>query len=140
MRRCNLLGAVLAGLLMVLVAEAMAAWTSPVPQDKLATFVVPKMTKPPTIDGTIDPVEWREAVAISGVGQCVSAQLLARPTTYFLAWDEGHLYMAMRVWVKPGYKPNVGGRLPGSAETFDDGGEFHFQPMGKNVASGRTIS
>jgi len=140
MRRCNLLGAVLAGLLMVLVAEAMAAWTSPVPQDKLATFVVPKMTKPPTIDGTIDPVEWREAVAISGVGQCVSAQLLARPTTYFLAWDEGHLYMAMRVWVKPGYKPNVGGRLPGSAETFDDGGEFHFQPMGKNVASGRTSS
>jgi hypothetical protein len=99
-------------------------------------FGIPRMSKPPVLDGTIDPVEWQEAVAVSGVGP----PLIARPTTYYLAWDDGHLYLAARAWVRPDYKPRVSGRSPGAANTFDDGLELHFQPRGHNVPTGRTDS
>lgn len=139
MRSLTWLAAVLT-VLALAASAAQAAWTAPVPPEKLPMFCLPKMSTPPVIDGTIDPQEWREAAAVSGVGGCTSAELIARPTTYFLAWDEGHLYMAIRTWVRPGYKPRASGREPGSASVFEDGGEFHFQPMGKNVAPGRTSS
>jgi len=127
-------------LLMLRYSLLFAAWSAPVPKDKLPFFSLPKMSRPPVIDGKIDPEEWKEATAVSGVGGCTSAILIARPTTYYLAWDENHLYWAVRTWVPPNYKPRVGGREPGSASAFDDGCEFHFQPMGKNVAPGRTNS
>ncbi len=125
-----------------MIAESILAggWNTPVPQDKIPQLSIPKMSKPPVIDGKIDTEEWQESTAISGIGGCMDAALIARPTTYFLAWDDEHLYLAFKTWVKPGYKPSVGGREPGSASAFDDGGEFHFQPMGKNVAQGRTSS
>jgi hypothetical protein len=140
--KASLGGVVLvAGMVFTLAAmEVNAAWTAPVPKDKLPAFAIPRMSKPPTIDGRIEDEEWQEAVAISGIGGCTDAVLYARPTTYLLAWDAGHLYMAVRTWVKPGYKPRVSGREPGAAGVFDDSAEFHFQPLGKNVAPGRTDS
>jgi hypothetical protein len=89
-------------------------------------FAVPRMPNPPKLDGRIDADEWRSALAVSGVGGCTDSVLVARPTTYFLAWDEQNLYMAIRVWVKPGYKPRGGGRQNGAAGVFDDSGEFDF--------------
>ena len=98
------------------------------------SWAIPRMTSPPTLDGTIDPIEWREAVAISGVGEFPSNQMLPRPTTFWLAWDADHLYLACRAWMKPGMnKPSVGGRSPHTADCFDAGLELHFQPTGKNV-------
>ncbi|HPP11647.1 MAG TPA: DUF6067 family protein, partial [bacterium] len=120
--------------------DLLAAWSAPVPREKLPYFSVPKMSRPPVIDGVIDPQEWQESVAVSGVGGCTSAILIARPTTYYLAWDDHHLYWAVRTWVRPNYKPRVSGREPHSASAFDDGCEFHFKPMGKNVPPGRTDS
>ncbi len=98
------------------------------------------MSHPPKIDGTIDPAEWQEALAVSGIGGAFDNQLYARPTTFYLGWDPGHLYMAVRVWVKPGYKPAVSGREPHSAVVYEDAGEFNFQPLGNNVPAGRTNS
>ncbi len=117
-----------------------AGWNSPIPLAKLPSFEIPRIAQAPTIDGKIDPREWQEAVAISGVGGCVSGELIARPTTFYLAWDKDHLYMAIRTWVKPNYKPSVSGRAPGTAACFDDSGEFHFKPMGGNVMPVRTDS
>ena len=117
-----------------------AAWTAPVPDGMGVQLTAPRMSQPPTLDGRIDPEEWREATAVSGVGGCMDNIMIARPTTFFLAWDEKNIYLAMRVWVKPGYKPRNRGRQPGAASCFDDSGEFHFMPMGKNVPQGKTAS
>ncbi len=120
-----------------------AGWGTPLPEGMIPAFAVPKMTTAPKIDGTIDAGEWREATAVSGVGGGVGADanvLYVRPTTFWLGWDADHIYMAMRIWVKPGYKPCTVGRSPHSAIVYEDCGEFHFQPMGKNVMLGRTSS
>ncbi len=100
-----------------------------------STFSVPKMNAPPKLDGTIDPAEWREAVAVSGT-TCTGTDLLnPQPVIFWLAWDEQNLYMACRAWLPGGYRPrNHGGRVPGGANCFDDGLECLFKPMGKNVS------
>ena len=107
------------------------------PPEKVPALSVPKMSRPPTIDGAIDATEWREATAISGVGNWVDDVLVPRPTTFYLGWDDGHLYFAVRTYLRPGYKPNVpAGRSHGLAYVWDDGMELHFQPLGKNVPAG----
>jgi hypothetical protein len=66
------------------------------PPEKVPAFAVPRMGTPLKIDGPIDPTEWREAAALSGVGNWTDDVLLPRPTTFCLGWDEVHLYFASR--------------------------------------------
>jgi len=60
-----------------------AAQAAPLPDGKNAEFAVPRISKPPTIDGKIDPDEWREALAIGGLASQNPGgnQLIMRPTT-----------------------------------------------------------
>jgi len=131
---------ILAATLIFASAGSTSSSAGPVPSDKLPAFAVPKVSNPPRIDGTIGTDEWREAVAISGVANQQDNFLFPRPTTFFLAWDDDHLYLACRTWVMPGYKPHISGRSTDTASVGDDGMELHFQPLGKNVAEGRTDS
>lgn len=121
-----------------LLAGLAAAQAAPLPDGKNAEFAVPRISKPPTIDGKIDPEEWRESVAIGGVASQNPAgnQLIMRPTTYYVAWDAENIYIACRTWIMPGYKPRVKGRTPGSVGAFDDGMELSIQPMGANLPEG----
>ena len=107
--------------------------------DRTPAFCIPRMSAPPRLDGVLDPAEWREAVAISGVEEQGSKELCMRPTTFFLAWDPDHLYLACRTWVMPGFQVGAAGRAPGDAGCGDVGLELHFQPVGK-VAAGQTDS
>ena len=52
---------------------ALAGAAAPVPPEKMAAFLIPRLSKPPVIDGAIDPAEWREAVA--------SGYVCVRPST-----------------------------------------------------------
>ena len=103
------------------------------PAEKVPAFCVPRTSRPPTIDGAIEADEWREATAISGAGNLTDDVLIPRPTTFFFAWDPGHLYFAVRTYIKPNYKPKLAGRSPGLAYVWDDGLELHWQPLGGNV-------
>ena len=51
-----------------LLAGLASSQAAPLPDGKNAEFAVPRIPKPPTIDGKIDPEEWRESVAIGGGG------------------------------------------------------------------------
>lgn len=86
------------------VLQASAAQLAP---EEVPVVAVPRMTAPPTIDGTINPAEWREAVAISGVANQGDNMLVPRPTTFYLGWDPGHFYLAYRVYLRPGDKPSI---------------------------------
>ncbi len=104
------------------------------PPEQMPQLQIPRLSKPPMIDGAINPEEWKEAVAVSGVGAFPKHTLIPRPTTFFLGWDEGHLYFAARAYLRPGYKPNVpAGRSQGLAYVWDDGMELGWWPMGRNV-------
>ena len=127
--------------LSVLVAVTGAVVCSAAPRNQLteeeiSALAVPRTSKAPTVDGTIDPVEWREAAAVSGVVTLADNALIPRPTTFFVTWDPEHLYLACRTYLKPGYKPHIrDGRSPGLAFVFDDGLEMVFKPMGKNLSA-----
>ncbi len=129
-------------LVFLLVALAAGALALPLPVEKVPAFCIPKMSHPPKIDGVIDPDEWKEAVAVSGLAQQNPGGnlLIMRPTTYYLGWDADNLYLACRTWIMPGYKPHVSGRAPNTATAFDDGMEFNLKPMGKNVPAGQADS
>jgi len=107
------------------------------PPEKVPSFVVPRTSVPPRIDGVIDQKEWREAMAVGGVGNWQTDELIARPSTFFLCWDPDHLYFACRTYLRAGQKPNVpAGRSPGLAYVWDDGLELNFKPLGSNVPAG----
>ena len=140
-RKCRVLSVwgVLIGLVWL---GASVAWarTPALPSDKMPRFVIPRMDSAPKIDGKMAEGEWQNALAISGVANHKNNLLHPRPTTFYLAWDKQHVYLACRVWVMPGYKPKVHNRQPGSAHTHDAGLELNFKPMGQNVPDGRTDS
>jgi hypothetical protein len=102
-------------------------------EEEVTKLAVPRMSTPPTIDGQIGEKEWREAAAMSGVTSLKKTQLVPRPTTFYLAWDKEHLYLAYRVYLRPNYKPRVSGRAPKMAKVHDDGAELVVKPMGQNV-------
>jgi len=131
---------VLRGLVVMLFVPLLAGAGDQIPADKQGNYAIPRMSQAPTIDGKIDPTEWREALAIGGLAsQNPGGNLLImRPTTYFLAWDADNLYVACRTWIMPGYKPRVSGRAPGTANAFDDGMEFNLKPQGANLPVGGT--
>jgi len=121
-------------LLLLWLTSTMSAWAGTLSPEEVPAFAIPRMTTPPKIDGVIDPAEWREAVAISGVVSQGTEVLVPRPTTFYLGWDPGHLYFAYRVYLRPDSKPAIrDGRSPGMAFVFDEGAELLFKPMGKNV-------
>ncbi len=104
------------------------------PADEMPMLSAPRMSTAPRIDGVIDPVEWREAAAVSGVGYHKDDMLHPRPTTFYLAWDDDHIYFAARTYLRANYKPSIGsGRSQGMAYVFDDGLELHWLPLGQNV-------
>jgi len=117
-----------------------AAVESALSPERVPAFAVTRMSQPPTIDGAIDPTEWREAMAVGGVADQstdMSKPLLPRPTTFFLGWDPDHLYFACRTYIRPGFKPTVSvGRSQGLAYVWDAGLELNWQPMGANVPAG----
>jgi hypothetical protein len=118
-------------LTLLVTGMAKAAGTGgPITPEQVSSLLVTKMPNPPVIDGTIDATEWREAVAVSGVIAFHQGLLLPRPSTFFLGWDEKHLYMAARSYVRPGWKPRIrDGRSDGMAFVFDEGLELVFIPQ-----------
>lgn len=67
-------------------------------------FNVPRMSKSPTIDGTIGADEWREAVKVMGVVWTSSLAYRDRPISFWVAWDPQHIYIAARSDILPGHR------------------------------------
>ncbi len=88
-------------------------------------FNIPYMSKPPVIDGNIDPQEWREAAAVMGVVNTSSLDYRDRPITFWLGWDARHLYLATRTDILPGHRLYRSRRERYTVNTvFDDSYEF----------------
>ncbi len=96
------------------------------------TFLLPKTSVPPVIDGVINDAEWKDAVAVTGeVNVHEGNNYSIRQVTYWLTWDEQHLYVAMRSPLLPGEKLHraVRGRARNDGDlVFDDTLEMYFYP------------
>ncbi|MGD0094510.1 MAG: glycoside hydrolase domain-containing protein, partial [Planctomycetota bacterium] len=94
------------GLVLASVA-ASSAWAGAKLQfdeEFIPRFNVPRMSKPPTIDGKIEPEEWREAVKVMGMIWTGSMDYRDRPVSFWVAWDAKHLYIAARSDILPGHR------------------------------------
>ena len=93
---------------------------------KTPLFVVPYATHKPTIDGAINPDEWRDALSVDAL-QGTDKKLSRRRARFWITWDEDNLYLAMRSPLRAGERPIQGQRGPGDLPTvMDDSYEFWF--------------
>jgi hypothetical protein len=110
-------------------------------QEQIPAFNIPKMTAPPTIDGVINPEEWKTAMQIRGVGHAGSYPIIDRPHAFWLAWDENHLYIAARAHVLPGHVLLKSRREKySSGVVHDDAFEFGVSMEDRNRLPGETPS
>lgn len=72
------------------------------PEADIPHLNVPHMAQPPVIDGTISPGEWKDAARVMGVCSPLSENYFDRPISFWIAWDEQHLYIAARTDILPG--------------------------------------
>ncbi|MCX7936040.1 MAG: hypothetical protein N3A66_12370, partial [Planctomycetota bacterium] len=79
------------------------------PPPEVMQISVPRLRKPPSIDGKIETAEWAEAAALAaGTGAAnIGQRLKARPgAIFYLGWDPEHLYYAVRIPMREGEKPS----------------------------------
>lgn len=74
------------------------------PAELIPTLNIPHMSKPPVIDGKIGADEWRDATRVMGVVSTSSLNYRDRPISFWVAWDEQHLYIATRTDILPGHR------------------------------------
>ena len=104
-------------------------------------FNIPYMSKPPKIDGRIDPDEWRDSVKIMGVVRTGGKDFRDRPIAFRVAWDEKHVYLATRSDILPGHRLYKSKRERITAGVvFDDSFEFGLFLHGRNKLPGEHAS
>lgn len=95
-------------------------------------LAVPRVSKSPVIDGMINDDEWSVASSVNAL-KTKRLGISNREVQYWLAWDDEHLYIAMRSWLRKGERPIT--RIRGEEEgdpsvVFDDSYEFYFDTSG----------
>jgi len=104
-------------------------------------FNVPRISKPPAIDGAIGADEWREAVKVMGVVWTSSLAYRDRPISFWVAWDPQHLYIAARSDILPGHRLYRQKRERYTAGVvFDDSYEFGIFLHDRNRLPGQVSS
>ncbi len=107
----------------------------------IPSFNIPRMAAPPTIDGTIDPGEWKTAMQIRGMAWAGSCTFYDRPHAFWVAWDAKHLYIAGRAHVMKGHILGKSRREKYTTGTvFDDAFEFGLSMENRNQKPGEAAS
>ncbi len=110
-------------------------------EELIPRFNIPKMTQPPKIDGTIDEVEWKDAVRIMGMTTAHGIHYRGRPHSFWVSWDANHLYLAGRAHVLKDHILGKSRREKFTTGTvFDDAFEFGLSMEGRNQAPGEAPS
>ena len=69
---------------------------------------IPRMRKPPVIDGVIDAEEWADAAvypSCTGAGNIGQTMKAREASVYYLGWDDEHFYIAQRMPLREGETP-----------------------------------
>jgi len=77
--------------------------TVTVPAEKAKPLVIPRLTKPPVIDGKLDREEWKEAVVLKDFYQFNPGDNVApsKPTEAFMGYDSKFFYFAAYCYDEP---------------------------------------
>ena len=129
-------------------APPYTAWSASKPEDeaKLTTPVlrIPKLARPPVIDGKIDPEEWKGATAVTAFPNYnldMSLPQFLQPVWY-VAYDDNYFYLAFHYPVYPKgslravckTKPEAEEQVAGKDILFDDHTEIEICTIGRDKA------
>ncbi len=89
-----------------------------------------RTTVPPTIDGTVDPIEWRFAGAATGFINIADANLAEVQTVVRVAWDADRLYVAFELPVDAEALPRTSVMERDASVWADDSVEIYLLPEG----------
>jgi hypothetical protein len=80
-----------------------ASRTVVVPPEKAQPVRIPKLTKPPVIDGKLDDEVWKEAAVLKDFYQIDPGDNIApsKPTEVLIGYDEKFFYVAFRAFDEP---------------------------------------
>ena len=74
-----------------------------VPPEKLKPIVIPRLDKPPVIDGHLNEVEWRQAVVLKDFYQTNPGDNTepTKPTIVYIGYDSKFFYLAVHAYDDP---------------------------------------
>ncbi|MFN2532264.1 MAG: DUF5916 domain-containing protein [Pyrinomonadaceae bacterium] len=74
-----------------------------VPPEKSKPLVIPRLEKPPVIDGKVEPGEWKQAVLLKDFYQTSPGDNIAptEPSEAFLGYDSRFFYLAFHAYDEP---------------------------------------
>jgi hypothetical protein len=78
--------------------KSLARMTAKAEPIRPPVLTIPRLKKPPVIDGKFNENEWKAAAAISGFSKLGDKYISKRQTTVYLGYDQERLYVA---WVTP---------------------------------------
>ena len=67
-------------------------------------LTIPRTTHPPTLDGKLDPGEWDDATAVTGLINQFDGVAHPRQATFWLKYGDKYVYVAQRSTLLPGEK------------------------------------
>lgn len=130
---------------------SIGAWTSRVqaqttanvfPPEWVTRMNIPQMNAPPTIDGRIEPDEWRHSARLMGAADDPHvADFGGVDLAFHVAWDAEHLYLAGHAPLPDNKRLIRQRRERYTTEViFDDAFEFGISLLGRNRAEGEVDS
>ena len=122
------------------------------PPEKANPVRIPRVERPPVIDGKLDDEAWRHAAVFKDFYQVQPGDNIApsQPSEAYIAYDSKYLYLAFRAWDEPG---KVRATIAKRDQIFDDDFigvyldtyndkrkalEFFFNPLGVQADAVRT--
>ena len=129
-------------------APPYTAWSASKPEDeaKLTTPLlrIPKLAKPPVIDGKIDPDEWKGATAVTAFPNFNSDMSLPQflQPVWYVAYDDNYFYLAFHYPVYPKgslhavckTKPEAEAQVAGKDILYEDHTEIEICTIGRDKA------
>lgn len=107
------------------------------PQFGYTLFSIPRASRPPKIDGTIEPGEWDRAFMINAMADQRQrwTSLFARWVKWYVMWDADTLYVCCQSQRLPNETLicNYRDETLGGNTVMDDSIEVHFTPGGRNL-------
>ncbi|MEA3403857.1 MAG: DUF6067 family protein [Armatimonadota bacterium] len=125
---------VLMALCMMLAAALTAGEDQPLADISPPTIAVAKTPHPPTIDGTVEPHEWRFAAATTGFVNLADANLADQQTVVRISYDDQRLYVAFELSMGPEELPRTSVMERDTGVWADDSIEVYLLPEGGSEA------
>ncbi|MBT4819175.1 MAG: hypothetical protein HN742_07585 [Lentisphaerae bacterium] len=96
-----------------------------------AVVTIPKLKRPPEIDGTVGETEWQSAAAVTGLVNVQTMMAMSEQTVFFLGYDAQRLYIGIQAFRRNAQLIDSACHVRDGAVYLDDAIEIYLRPGGQ---------